>query len=129
MYMSNELKRGFVLSFCAVLNYTVKLSDTLRHLESGCIVAGWRRMTWLYAPWRLLKEADNKRALCASFLPRYYGAQWSITCRDMAAHSGLTRGHTTWKRAAKASSKTNFLRLYLRFREWDVLISSSYCLK
>lgn len=31
MYMSNELKRRFVLSFCAVLNYTVNLSDTLPH--------------------------------------------------------------------------------------------------
>lgn len=45
MYMSNELNRRFVLSFCVDLNYTVKLSDTLRHLESCFIVSGdvqWR---------------------------------------------------------------------------------------
>lgn len=34
----NELKQGFVLSFCAVLNYTVKLSDTLHHLLRAGIV-------------------------------------------------------------------------------------------
>lgn len=34
----NELNQGFVLSFCVVLNYTVKLSDTLRRLLQACIV-------------------------------------------------------------------------------------------
>lgn len=62
-----------------------------------------------------LKETDNKRALCASFPARYYRAQWSITCRDMAVHSSLTHGHNMKRGAAVLDSKTNFPWLYLRF--------------
>lgn len=105
--------------FCRFVGLLIILSSC----QALCAIYGprhcvsWRAMTWPYETWRPLKETDNKRALCISFPPRYYGAQWSITCRDVAVHSCLTRGHNMKEVPPGLSSKTNFPRLYLRFSE------------
>lgn len=143
-----------------VLNYSVNLSDTLvlrprvsprvgpeagRHQRrgGGSSVYGerptvekrdhcrrWRAMTRPYAPWRQLKEADNKRrALWASFPSRHYlDTMVNYLSWYGSPFSDWRVGRTTWKGTAKAGSKTNFLRLYLRFRERDIeRFSPSHC--
>lgn len=73
-----------------------------------------------------LKETDNKRALCASFPAWYYRAQWSITCRDMAVHSGLTHGHNMKEvppcSTPKLISPDYILDFLKRHRRSDVIV-------
>lgn len=92
---------GIIKSFCEVLNYAVKLSDTLRHLVGRRHCAPWRAMTFstdCEASW---KGTDNKCSLCS-----FFGPCCAFCLRELRIH---------------ISTMVNYLSRYPAYSPFDVL--------